>query len=62
MCMSRPPLLQFDLYPETVNAQCDDGKKEPFDPVAKKLNRTAIKAEPSAFDDRVLRLPLINQA
>lgn len=61
MCMGRPPLLQFDLYPETVNAQRDDGKKEPLDPVAKKLHRAAVKAEPSAFDDGMLRLPLINQ-
>ena len=43
MCVLGDPLLHLDGEPEGIDAKGNDGEKEPFDVVAKKLCAIAVE-------------------
>ena len=60
--MLRDPFFQFDRDPEAVNADRDDRQKEPFDPVAEKLNCFSVESQASALYNGVFDLPVVEHA
>ena len=51
MCVFGHPLFHFNGEPECIDAEGNDGEKEPFDVVAEELATVAIEVELSAVDD-----------
>ena len=56
------PLLHLDSQPKTVNAEGDEGQKEPLDVVAEQLTSRAVKGQSFAVDDGVLGDPSLLDA
>ena len=56
------PFFQFDRDPEAVNADRDDCQKEPFDPVAEKLNCFSVESQASALYNGVFDFPVVEHA
>ena len=60
--MTDDPLLHFDLQPEAVNTECDDGQKEPLDIIAEQLTARTVKNQTVSVKDCVVGDPALFDA
>ena len=56
------PAFQCNVQPERIDAECDDAQQGPKQPLAPKLDTSAIKGEAVAIDHSMLDFPAVHQA
>lgn len=54
------PFLDSDGHPEGINAESDQAKQQPLDPVGKQLHGRPVEVHSVTIDDGVFGFPTIN--